>query len=388
MLHFSVAPQVEFLKSQRAPTVVAVPARDEAERISACLAALLDQRDLDGGQTPPNAIQVVVLANNCSDRTAEIARRSGGLIQVVEATLPPCRAHAGAARKAAMDMAADLIPSGDAGLICTTDADSRPRPDWIARLWKAVDAGAEAVAGAVDFDPYEADPVAFSEARRREGLYSALQAEIVAHADPEAHNPWPNHIWAWGANLAVTAAAYRRVGGLPPQPLAEDRAFVEQLRRHDIPVRHCLDARVWTSARRVGRAEGGLASLVADHAGEDCAACDAALEPARIAWRRAAWRRRLRQAYAARAPASLLALRLGVAVQTLEEALDEQTFGAAWSLVEASSPHLAPRRLTPAELPREISRAERLLRRIGPGDRSDRARAASAGLWSASPPCP
>ncbi len=379
---------VDVLKSQRAPTVVAVPARDEAERISACLAALLDQRDLDGGPLQPDAIQLVVLANNCRDGTAKIARRSGRAIQVVETTLPPGSANAGAARKAAMDMAADLIPLGGAGLICTTDADSRPRPDWIARLWKAVDAGAEAVAGAVDFDPHEADPVAFSEARRREGLYSALQAEIVACADPEAHNPWPNHIWAWGANLAVTASAYRRVGGLPAQPLAEDRAFVEQLRRHDVPVRHCLDARVWTSARRVGRAEGGLASLVADHAGEDTAACDAVLEPARMAWRRAAWRRRLRRAYAGGAPASAVVLRLGVATRTLAAALDQQTFGAAWSLVEAASPHLAARRLTPAELPLEISRAERLLRRIGSGDRSDRARAASAGLWSASPPCP
>ena len=365
-----------------------MPARDEAERISACLRALLDQRDLEGAPIPPDSIRVVVLANNCRDGTAEVARRSGGAIQVVEASLPPCSANAGAARRAVMDMAADLIPSGGAGLICTTDADSRPRPDWIARLWKAVDAGAEAVAGAVDFDPQEAEPVAFSEDRRREGLYSALQAEIVARADPEAHNPWPNHIWAWGANLAVTASAYRRVGGLPARPLAEDRAFVEQLRRHDVPVRHCLDARVWTSARRVGRAEGGLASLVDDHAGADNAPCDAALEPARIAWRRAAWRRRLRRAYVDRVLGPAMAPRLGVTARTLGEALDQATFGAAWDLVEAVSPHLTPRRLTPGELPLEISRAERLLRRIGSGDRSDRARAASAGLWSASPPCP
>ncbi len=365
---------------------MAVPARDEAERISACLTALLDQRDLDGAPIPPDSFRVVVLANNCRDGTAEVARRSGDAIRVVEATLPPCSANAGAARRAAMDMAADLIPQG--GLICTTDADSRPRPDWIARLWKAVDAGAEAVAGAVDFDPQEAEPVAFSEARRREGLYSALQAEIIARVDPEAHNPWPNHIWAWGANLAVTASAYRRVGGLPARPLAEDRAFVEQLRLHDVPVRHCLDARVWTSARRVGRAEGGLASLVDDHAGDDSAPCDAALEPARIAWRRAAWRRRLRRAFADRDIPSAMALRLGVAANSLDAVLQQETFGAAWSLVEAASPHLSPHRLIPDQLPLEISRAERLLRRIGPGDRSDRVRAASAGLWSASPPSP
>ena len=368
----------------RAPTVVAVPARDEAERISTCLEALLNQRDLDGVALPAGSIKIVVLANNCRDSTAEVARGSGDLIQVMEQTLPPKSANAGAARRAAMDAAIALLP-GNEGLICTTDADSRPRPDWIARLWKAVDEGAGAVAGAVDFDPREASPIAFSEARHRESLYSALQAEIVAHADPETHNPWPNHIWAWGANLAVTGAAYRQVGGLPPQPLAEDRAFVEQLRRHDIPVRHCLEARVWTSARRIGRAEGGLASLVDDHAGQDCAPCDAALEPAWAAWRRAAWRRRARLAYAEGRLSLAMSLRLGISQPALRAAMDEDTFGAAWNMIQAASRQLQPRRLTPADLPLEISRAERLLSRIGPpgpAGRADRMRAASAGLWS------
>ena len=368
--------------------MVAVPARDEVERIGACLQALQGQRDLNGAPLPPGAIRVVVLANNCSDRTAEVARRSGEDIRVLERSFPPSGANAGAARRVAMDTAADLLPH-DGGLICTTDADSRPRPDWIARLWKAVDQGAEAVAGTVDFDPSELAPIAFSEARRWESLYSALQAEIVAHADPEAHNPWPNHIWAWGANLAVTSQAYRRVGGLPPRPLAEDRAFVEQLRRHDVPVRHCLEARVWTSARRVGRAAGGLANLVDDHAGADLTPCDAALEPALAAWRRAAWRRRMRRAYLAGKLADAAPLRLGLSRAALGEALQQETFGAAWSLIERASLHLRPRRLSPAELPVEIGRAERLLRRLtpgGPADPADRVRAASAGLWSASPP--
>ena len=369
---------------------MAVPARDEAERIGVCLHALLDQRELDGARSPTDAIRIVVLANNCRDETAEIARRSGGLIEVVEADLPPCSANAGAARRAAMDAAASRLP-GTAGLICTTDADSRPRPDWIARLWKAMEGGAEAVAGAVDFEPRETAALTFSPGRRDEARYAALQAEIVARADPEAHNPWPNHIWAWGANLAVTASAYRRVGGLPPTPLAEDRAFVEQLRRHDVPVRHCLDARVWTSARRLGRADGGLASLVDDHAGADCAPCDAALEPAQAAWRRAAWRRRFRNVVAAAASPSSLMSRLGLTAGVLEAALAQQTFGAAWSVVEDASLRLQPRRLGLQELPVEIARAERLLSRVnppGPDDPADRARAASAGLWSGSAPPP
>ena len=372
------------MRASRPSTVVAVPARDECERIGDCLRALLDQRTLEGERLPFGSLRIVVLANNCSDDTAKVARQAGDAVEVVEIVLPPGQANAGAARRAAMDAAAERLAPGP-GLICTTDADSRPRPDWIARLWMAMDAGAEAVAGAVEFDPWET-PLGFSDARRREGLYSALQAEIIARVYPEAHNPWPNHIWAWGANLAVTASAYRRVGGLPAQPLAEDRAFVEQLRRHDVPVRHCLDARVWTSARRVGRADGGLASLVDDHAGGDGGPCDAALEPALAVWRRAAWRRRLRRAYCGGALRPALAARLALPPGALAAALRQVTFGAAWSLVERQSPRLAPHRLTPAQLPAEIGRAERLLARISRGGRVDpagRAHAASAGLWSA-----
>ena len=368
-----------------APTVVAVPARDESERIGACLSALLDQRDLDGSPLQPGAVRIVVFANNCRDRTAEIARRAGDRIEVVEADLPASICNAGTARRGAMEAASAMLSHGD-GLICTTDADSRARPDWIARLWRAVENGAEAVAGAVDFEPDEIGSLPFSDARREESRYSGLQAEIVALADPQAHNPWPNHIWAWGANLAVTASAYRRVGGLPPEPLAEDRAFVERLHRHDVPVRHCLDARVWTSGRRVGRAAGGLASLVDDHLGADDAPCDAALEPARMAWRRAAWRRRLRRAYAGAMPPDALAPRLQVPPEVLSLALASSTFGVAWRIVEAASPRLASERLFPADLSREINRAERLLHRIAAGQRTDptlRAHAATAGLWSA-----
>ena len=360
------------MRARGLATVVAVPARNEADRISACLRALLDQRGVDGRPLARGVVRVVVLANNCRDGTSEVARAVDRQIEVIEAELPPERANAGAARRAAMDAAASRLPIGR-GLICTTDADSRPRPDWIVRLWAALDGGAEAVAGAVEFDPGERP--AFSEARKLEGLYSALQAEIVARLDPEAHNPWPNHIWSWGANLAVTSSAYRRVGGLAPQPL--------------VPVRHCLSARVWTSARAEGRAPGGLASLVRDHLGVDEELCDAALEPARLAWRRAAWRARLRRAFRIPAAPADWARRLAVSTRLIESAMAEATFGAAWAMVEAGSPRLAVRRLSTDQLAGEIATAERLLRAFSADGRADpagRARAATAGLWSAPTP--
>jgi glycosyltransferase involved in cell wall biosynthesis len=370
--------------------VVAIPAKNEAKRIGACLAALQDQRDLDGRRLPPSAFKMVVLANDCSDNTANAARAMADpRVKVVELRLPSQHANAGGARRAAMEAAMALLPDGRPGLVCTTDADSRPRPDWLAQILKSIQAGAQAVAGAVDFEPEEAQTLRFSALRRLEGRYAALQAEVMARVDPETHNPWPNHIWAWGANLAVTADAYRRVGGLPPAPLAEDRAFIDALRRHDVPVRHCLEARVWTSARRQGRAPGGLASLVDDHVADDSAPCDCALEPIFGVYVRASLRRRLRAAYANLYPPQALSRRLAINPVCLHQALAQPTFGAAWSLVEAASPRLSRRRLALSDLPVQVRWAERLLGRLTPpgeDDQRDRDRAASAGLWSASPP--
>lgn len=364
---------------------------NEADRIGACLRAVLDQRCVGMAKPLSARLAVVVFANNCDDDTAAVARSMGDRITVVEADLGG-EGSAGAARRRAMDIAADMLGPRSSGLICTTDADSRPRPDWLAHLLASVAEGAEAVAGAVDFEPGDRPAGGFGRKREQEAVYSALQAEMTARADPEAHNPWPNHLWAWGANLAVTASAYRRVGGLPEQPLAEDRAFVERLKSFDVPVRHCLNARVWTSARREGRAPGGLASLVDDHLGADQEACDAALEPATVALRRASGRAWFRVLYAQKSRPTNVGLgALGAPAEAIERALQAATFGAGWRQVEEASPRLASRRLRPDELRTQIAAARRILKRLGyggPGDRSDRSLAASAGLWSMSPTPP
>jgi cellulose synthase/poly-beta-1,6-N-acetylglucosamine synthase-like glycosyltransferase len=374
----------ERVSSGERPTVVCVPARNEVARIGACLRALLDQRDRHGH--PLRApVQVLVLANNCVDGTADAAQAVDPRVHVVRTRLPAGRATAGLARRLAMDKALQLLGE-PGGVICTTDADSRARPDWVASLWSALDTGAAAVAGVVEFDPLSRVPT-FSPARGLEAVYAGLQAELTARLDPEPHNPWPNHIWAWGANLAVTSEAYRAVGGLPPVRIAEDRAFVARLRRHDIPVRHCLDARVWTSARVRGRAPGGLADLVADHGGSDRAPCDCALEPAFAAAGRALWRHRFRSEHARGSRQGALAWerRLDTPAGLLPAAL-QASFGEGWHAIEQASARLARRRLTLGDLPREIGRARRLLHQLRPSgaaDPGDTARAAAAGLWLA-----
>ena len=359
--------------SQPIPTVIAIPALDEELRLEACVEALLKQRDARGNRLPGEAIQIAILANNCSDGTAALARdlalraasaRDAPVIHVRDVAFPTAQAHAGQARRAALDWADELAAGEPDCLLLTTDADSRVHPDWIAKTWAAFAQGADAVAGTVEFDAVEAATLVLPEARRLEARYSALQAELMAALDPEVHNPWPNHVWAWGASLAVTRQAYRAVGGLPLVPLAEDRAFVTLLREFYFKVRHSLDVRVSTSCRTLGRAPGGLADLIAAYrTGNDCP-CDAELQPVAVVAERARCRAYLRSIFDGRIGTQEAAERLGVSMETLELILAQRRFGQAWTLVEGASTRYYYTKLWPADLPLEIERAESLLTRL------------------------
>jgi glycosyltransferase involved in cell wall biosynthesis len=172
-------------------TIVAIPARDEEERIGACLEALLAQRDRCGRLLPPDALGVVLLLNNCSDRTAAIAKSrlvSGRTpFALVDVALPPSQANAGFARRLALDLAAAWLAPADhpRGVLLTTDADSRVPPQWLVRNWAALSGGSRAVAGRVTLDRNEEEllPRALIRRTARENAYEqALLA--LRRADP------------------------------------------------------------------------------------------------------------------------------------------------------------------------------------------------------------
>src|ERR1700722_6567411 len=98
----SVNNPVVALHRARPTTVVAIPVRDEAERITACLTAL-DRQD----RLPD---MVLLLLNNCTDTTEAIARvlaRSFRFdLKLICRELPPAQANAGCARRIAMASAA------------------------------------------------------------------------------------------------------------------------------------------------------------------------------------------------------------------------------------------------------------------------------------------
>lgn len=82
---------------------------------------------------------------------------------------------------------------------------------------------------------------------------------LASLLDPDPADPWPRHHQHFCARLAVTAHAYRQVGGVPEVRHLEDEALVAALRREDFAVRHSPLVRVLTPGRLLGRVEVGLA---------------------------------------------------------------------------------------------------------------------------------
>lgn len=341
------------------PMVVAIPARDEADSIGACLEALNNQFDarLD---------HIVLVVNNTTDDTVARARamtiNSGTTLHVIECTLPPEHANAGFARRMAMEQAALL--AGCDGILLTTDADAQVDPDWVAANLAAIRAGADVVAGWVELDPIDWGmiPLRLHEDDAQECAYDMLCDSIHARLDPDPADPTPRHTQHSGASLAVTAAAYARSGGVPLVESGEDRAFVEALRRIDGRVRHAPEVHVTVSGRIDGRSVGGMADTIRRRLLRPDPFLDDRLEPAVDCARRAWCRGELRRAY--NDPAfdlRPLADRLGMPARDLARLLSFPYFGAAWSEVEEMAPALRRRKVRACDVGQEIAAARLIL---------------------------
>ncbi|MGI4733748.1 MAG: glycosyltransferase [Janthinobacterium lividum] len=340
---------------------VIIPAKDEAHHLPATLAALAAQTELHGALLPAGCLEVIVLANNCCDCTADVVRQFASCypalaVHVAELQLPGELAHVGQARRLLMDAAAQRLEAtaGPTGLILSTDADTLAAPDWLAACRAEVAAGAVAVGGRILTSPgtFEtqstelapadaevmtvADLAAVRRTQLRDATYHLLRNQLESQLDPCQHDPWPRHHQHFGASLAITVAAYRQVGGLPVVRYLEDEALWRALCRQDLPVRHSPRVRVRTSARQQGRVEVGLSWQLrewATHAQEqrepevDCPRQLAALWQARRELR--AWW----QGQSQPTPAGFRewALMLGVQAGEMHDKLKgAKTFGEFW----------------------------------------------------------
>ena len=333
--------------------VVAIPAKNEQDLLPECLMALARQRDVD-----MRDVTVLVCCNNCTDDTAgaalALARRTPYALVAEAVDLPETMAHAGGARRRAMDLADALCALG--GLILTTDADGKVDDGWIAAYDAAFALKVDLVAGRVstEWEQLRKFPAAVLEVGAREWEYQGLCAELEALCDPEPHDPWPRHNQTCGANLGITKSAYGAIGGLPILRTGEDSALVREVWRRDGRVRHDPGPHVTVSARLIGRAQGGMADALSSRHGEDYL-CDDLLEPAHDLMQRALWRHAARNAFEAGALAQW-ASSVGAQLNSTHA-----TFGDAWLAIESDTPVLAKRRLSVPELERELTRIGHLL---------------------------
>ncbi len=356
--------------SARYPAVVAIPARDERDRIADCLRALA----LQDGQ---HGHAILLLLNNTTDGTAEVVRalmpRLPCPVHLVEHHFAPARANAGEARRLAMSLAAHMTEEN--GVVLTSDADGRVAPDWMEANRAALDAGADAVCGRAVIDPEEAllIPAHLHAEEERVCDYAALLDEIHGLLDPDPADPWPRHTEHSGASIAVRKSAYLRTGGIPAIPSGEDRAFLDLLRCIDARIRHAPEVSVTVSGRIHGRAAGGMADTIRRRMTTPDTFLDDGLEPARDCARRAHARQRLFRLWHAlraepgwpRKQAASVVARTAISLvlppTILSNWLALPYFGTAWSSVEAASPALLRRRLRPGQLETEMRVAETIL---------------------------
>lgn len=239
---------------------VCVPARNEEDRLPHLLEALARQT------VAP--LRVVLVANNCTDATAEVARRFAAReprlwLRLRELDWPKDLANVGRARAAAMSEGADWLraEAGD-GILLSTDADAVPPPQWVEATLRGFREGAEVVGGEIRIAEAADAPLPPWLRRARDDVAAYWSAvRDLAHAiDPLPHDPPARHGDHTGGSLAITIAAYEAAGGIPPLAGREDVALVEAVERNGGRVRH--PAAVWTevSAREDGRAEQGMAA--------------------------------------------------------------------------------------------------------------------------------
>ncbi len=260
---------VQTLPQANCSVCVCVPVRDEAATLEQTLIALLNQTDLSGKALEPTSYEVILLANNCSDHSAAIAKQFSAqypsfVLHVVERVLPAVEAHIGRVRQLLMDEAYQRLRSLDRpqGIIASTDGDSQVSPTWIAATRWEIEQGVDAVGGRIITDRPSRHALE-AHTRRcflQEVGYRSLIAELESYLDPDPHDPFPRHYQHYGASLAVTAETYAQAGGLPPVRTAEDEAFYQALLRVNARFRHSPLVQVTTSARQTGRSPVGLAN--------------------------------------------------------------------------------------------------------------------------------
>ena len=216
---------------------VIVPAHNEQDLLPFCLASL--RRAARALHRTP--VHLVVVADACSDKTAQVAEHSGAAVVTITArSAGPARA---AGVREVLRRTGHLDPA-DVWL-ATTDADTLVPACWLRRQVRDANRGWDAVAGTIRITDWSGYPP---------GTRALFQERYAAGTGPHSH--------VHGANLGFRAAAYLRAGGFSDVATAEDHALVRALIATGGRVHRTRTLTVITSARRVARAPHGFSSYL------------------------------------------------------------------------------------------------------------------------------
>lgn len=207
---------------------VVIPAHNEEDLLPDCLRSIRHAARDPALREP---VLAIVVLDDCTDRSEEIARRAGATV------LKTGTRCVGRARSAGCDFA---VRQGARWMACT-DADSRVPGDWLSRQLRH---RADLVCGIVAV----ADWSMHSAATR-------LRYDL-AYTSTDGHR----HIH--GANLGFSARLYRAAGGFPPLCTGEDVAFVEAAEKIRAHIAWVADPCVLTAARLDYRAPLGFGAYL------------------------------------------------------------------------------------------------------------------------------
>ena len=220
--------------------IVAIPARNEADDIAACL------RSVASAASECDAhVEVVVAADSCCDGTLDAVRATpmnGVGLSIIEGDW----ASAGSARASAAALGLSQAGSPSQLIwIANTDADCEVPADWCRRHIDLAQR-CDAVSGIVDLDPERTDP-------------SVYQAFLdTYHLDLDSHP----HVH--GANFGLRGDAYLAVGGWAMGvKVGEDHLLWNSLQAAGYRLRQDPALTVRTSARTRSRVFGGFATGLA-----------------------------------------------------------------------------------------------------------------------------
>ncbi|SEK17331.1 MULTISPECIES: glycosyltransferase family 2 protein [unclassified Variovorax] len=232
---------------------IVIPAHNEEQVIGNCFAAV--QRAAQHPALRGEPVETVVVLDDCADATYAVAAAAGAT------TLSVCARNVGQARA----VGAQAMLARGARWLAFTDADTVVSVAWLANQLALK---ADVVCGTVcvrDWSPH------------------GTNAELLQAHFSETYFDRDGHRHVHGANLSVSAEAYREVGGFRQLACGEDEALVAALVAAGRHVVWSSLPRVVTSARVDARAPGGFSRALLNAVAQRLAGVAAPLQTAAVA---------------------------------------------------------------------------------------------------------